>query len=199
MKCKSLCLVLLPAVLAGCAVAQESRQDISLSATGLLKTDVSGGAITQAKSNMVLGGLASYRFMLTPRSALEVNYQYSQMAFHYSAFPSARVASRYQEISGAYVYSRNYGNWNPFVEGGVGGFIFSPLQNGGTTTYSVSQNTNIGALYGVGVAYQISPSFDVRAEYRGLILKYPSFNQSDFRTGVYANFSNPAIGVAYHF
>jgi opacity protein-like surface antigen len=141
--------------------------------------------------------------MLTPRSALELNYQYSQMAFHYPTFAAsngyARVHARYQEISGAYVYSRNYGRYNPFVEAGIGGFIFSPLQDGGTTTYSVAQNTNIGAMYGAGLAYQISPSFDIRVEYRGLLMKVPSFSNNDFRTGVYTNWSNPAIGIAYHF
>jgi opacity protein-like surface antigen len=203
MKRKSLCLVLLPAALAVGAMAQESRQDISLSASTILKTNVTGGGINNATSTWVVGGLASYRYMLTPRSALEVNYQYSQMTFHYPTFSSdvgyARIHSRYQEISGAYVYNMNFGNFNPFVEAGVGGFIFSPLQDGGTSTYTVSQNTNIGAMYGAGLAYQISPSFDIRAEYRGLLLKYPSFNQTDFRTGVYTNFSNPVIGIAYHF
>jgi outer membrane immunogenic protein len=205
MKCKSLLVVLLPAALAVGAMAQESRQDVSLSATAIVGIDVSGSGLTNVTSTTSLGGLASYRYMLTPRSALEVNYQYSQMAFHYPSFAATdgyiRVHSRYQEISGAYVYSRNYGRYNPFVEAGIGGFIFSPIQDGGTSIYDVSRNTNIGAFYGAGLAYQISPSFDIRAEYRGLLIKVPSFNapNNSTRTGVYTNWSNPVIGIAYHF
>jgi len=205
MKCKSLLVVLLPAALAVGAMAQESRQDVSLSATGLIGIDVSGSGLTNVKSDSSLGGLASYRYMLTPRSALEVNYQYSQTRFTYPTFASSNgfgyVHSRFQEISGAYVYSRNYGRWNPFVEAGIGGFIFSPIFDSGTSSYSLARNTNIGAFYGAGVAYQITPSFDIRAEYRGLLIKVPSFNAPNdaYRTGVYTNWSNPALGIAYHF
>jgi len=46
--------------------------------------------------------------------------------------------------------------------------IFLPIRNTGTTSLDVKQQTDIGALYGAGIAYEISPSFDVRAEYRDL-------------------------------
>jgi opacity protein-like surface antigen len=192
MKVKSLWLVLLPALAVG-AAAQESRQDISLSPTAFVGTGVKG---TPAEGSATsLGGLASYRYMLTPRSGLELNYQYSETAFTYPGFYCSaqagcsplRVKARFQELSGAYVYNRNYGNFNPFVEGGLGGLI------------DVAQNTNIGVFYGAGLAYQISPSFDVRVEYRGLIAKIPSFSIPGARTGIYDNISNPVIGIAYHF
>ena len=35
------------------------------------------------------------------------------------------VHDRFQEISGAYVHNFTYKNFNPFLEGGPGGFIFS--------------------------------------------------------------------------
>ena len=92
-----------------------------------------------------------------------------------------------------------FGNFNPFAEAGVGGYVFSPIKDPGTSVFDVAQNTNIGAFYGVGVAYQISPSFDIRAEYRGLIIKIPSFSLPGARTGVYQNVNDPVIGIAYHF
>jgi opacity protein-like surface antigen len=198
MKCKSLWLVLLPALAVG-AVAQESRQDISVSGSGILSTSVSGNP--SVSSNNAFGGLVSYRYMLTPRSGLELNYQYGQTQFHYGGFyPSpVYVDSRFQELSGAYVYNRNYGNFNPFVEAGIGGYVFSPIKGSQTSVTDVSQNTNIGVFYGGGVAYQISPSFDIRAEYRGLIIKEPSFSIPGLRTGLYQNLNNPVIGIAYHF
>jgi outer membrane immunogenic protein len=49
------------------------------------------------------------------------------------------------------------------------------------------------------VAYEISPSFDVRAEYRGFLLKAPDFGLSEFKSNRYEVISMPTIGIAYHF
>ena len=76
----------------------------------------------QVHSNTGIGGLASYRFMLTPSSALEVNYGIDyQNKMHYiiSNTNNVQVTSRDQEASGAYVRSFVFRKWNPFVEGGV--------------------------------------------------------------------------------
>ena len=50
--------------------AQESRQDVSISATGAFAPDVYGNAVKKSTTTTI-GLLASYRYMLTPRSALE--------------------------------------------------------------------------------------------------------------------------------
>ena len=83
--------------------------------------------------------------------------------------------SRQQEITGAYVYSRTYGRYNPFLQAGIGGMIFTPIKDNGTSNLDTKQNTNIGALFGGGLAYEISPSFDIRVEYRGFVTKAPDF------------------------
>jgi len=85
------------------------------------------------------------------------------------------------------------------VEGGPGGYIFGPIQDQTTQTLNASRNTNVGVLYGAGIAYELSPSWDIRAEYRGIVVKSPSFGQSNLGTGRYYNIFNPVIGVAYHF
>ena len=54
--------------------AQESRQDISLSGTGVIEPFIASSTDVQVHSNYALGALLSYRFMLTPSSALEANY-----------------------------------------------------------------------------------------------------------------------------
>jgi outer membrane immunogenic protein len=36
-------------------------------------------------------------------------------------------------------------------------------------------------------------------QYRGIVVKSPSFNQENLRTNRYYNISDPSIGVAYHF
>ena len=73
---KTLLLFLLLPFLAVASQAQESRQDISLSVTGIFPLFITGNDVQQT-GTYGLGGLVSYRYMLTPRSGLEVNYQYS--------------------------------------------------------------------------------------------------------------------------
>ncbi len=56
----------------------------------------------------------------------------------------------------------------------------------------MKQQTSIGGLYGGGIAYEISPSFDIRAEYRGFVTKVPTFGDSQFTTNKWYNIYNPA-------
>ncbi|HEX4039890.1 MAG TPA: outer membrane beta-barrel protein [Acidobacteriaceae bacterium] len=196
-------LLLLP-LMALPAFAQESRQDISLSESGIIAPYAAGNAVQLHSTVGLYGGLVSYRYLLTPHSGLELNYQYNQNVQHFTwNAGSYRVHDRIQEISGAYVRSFNFRNWNPFVEVGAAGVLFSPIDDAKTQylTSSISRNTTVGALYGAGFAYEISPSFDIRGEYRGLILKTPTFNfpGNETKTNVYYNIFDPVIGIAYHF
>jgi outer membrane immunogenic protein len=188
-------------MLASAGFAQESRQDASVSVIGVFAPQVNGNAV-QVNPTATVGFLGSYRYMLTPRSALELNYSFAQYSTRYSTsfLPNVRIHTRQQEISGAYVYNfRSYKNFNPFLEAGVGGLIFTPIRDYGTTNFDTKQNTNVGALFGGGVAYELSPSWDVRVEYRGFVVKTPDFGLSNFKTNVWEVISLPAVGVAYHF
>jgi len=188
-------------LVAAAGFAQESRQDASVSAMGVFAPQVTGNAV-QLNATSAVGFLASYRYMLTPRSALELNYSFAQNsdAFRTSFLPNGRVHTRQQEISGAYVFNfRSYRNFNPFVEAGVGGLIFSPIRDERTNLLDTKQNTNIGGLFGGGVAYELSPSWDIRAQYRGWVVKAPDFGLTNFKTSRYEVISMPTIGMAYHF
>jgi outer membrane immunogenic protein len=198
-------------LLAACAVAgraQESRQDISLSGIGIIEPFIASSTDVQVHSNYALGGLVSYRFMLTPNSALEANYSMTyQNTFRFIVGNTnvVKVLTRTQEISGAYVRSFTYRKFNPFLEAGPSGLIFLPIRNSGTTSLDVKQQTAVAAMYGAGFAYEISPSFDIRAEYRGFFTKVPNFGQGsgtnavNLTTNKWFNINEPTIGVAYHF
>jgi outer membrane immunogenic protein len=193
-------LLLLIGITTTAAFAQESRQEFSLSGEAIAGPQVYGNTVTQTST--VSGGfLASYRYMLTPRSALEVNYGWAHNSQKFETNPlSIRVHTRQQEFSAAYVYTRNYRNFNPFAELGIGVLTFTPLRDPGTTDLdAVKTNKSFGGLAGVGLAYELSPSFDVRAEYRGFLAKAPNFNEANFKTGRYEWFSIPTIGISYHF
>ena len=186
---------------AAAGYAQESRQDISVSGFDLLGPTVHGNDVTLRPSNTG-GVLLSYRYLLTPHSALELNYSFAQNTnyFQYSGDLRGAVHTRQQELTAAYVYGLTFKRYNPFLEAGVGGVQFTPILEG-SSNLDVKSNTGIGALFGGGVAYEVSPSFDVRLEYRALFVKAPDYKlpQNDFKTGRYEVVSMPAIGIAYHF
>jgi len=184
--------------------AQESRQDFSISGIGLIEPYISSQTDVQVSANRAFGALASYRFMLTPTAAVEANYGITYAnKIHYVISNTNHyiVNTRTQEISGAFVKSFNFKKWNPFVEGGPAGYIFLPIRNTGTTSVDVKQQTQIGAMYGAGFAYEISPSFDIRGEYRGYVTKVPTFNDAvdNLTTNKWYNIYVPTVGVAYHF
>jgi opacity protein-like surface antigen len=181
--------------------AQESRQDVSVSGTGWVEPFIAASTDVQVHSTTAYGVLASYRFMLTPSSALEANYgiTYQNSITFYANPNTYPVLTRTQEVSMAYVRSFTFHKFNPFVEAGPGAFIFIPIVNSGTKSLDVKQETDLGAIYGAGVAYEISPSFDVRAEFRGMVTKVPNFNWAQFNTNKWYNIYNPTLGVAYHF
>lgn len=199
--------ICLLAVCAPAIRAQESRQDISLSGTALIEPYKASSTDVEVHSTTAYGGLASYRFMLTPTSALEANYGITyQNKISYlinSGELNIGVLTRTQEISGAYVRSFVFKNFNPFVEAGPAAIIFLPIYNSGTKTLDAHQQTEVGAMYGAGFAYEVSPSFDVRVEYRALVTKVPTFGEDaigfSFKTNEWYNISVPTIGVAYHF
>ncbi len=187
--------------------AQESRQDISLSGFGLIEPFVASSTDVQVHSTTAYGALLSYRFMLTPNSALEANYgiTYQNSLTYFTNPLYVPIQTRTQEISGAYVRSFTFKKFNPFVEGGPAALIFLPIRNSGTKTLDAKQQTSIGGLYGAGIAYEISPSFDIRAEYRGIVTKVPNFGLGsgsstiNLSTNKWFNVYEPTIGVAYHF
>jgi opacity protein-like surface antigen len=181
--------------------AQESRQDASISGFDLITPSVHGNTPVQIKTSNTVGVLGSYRYMLTPKSALEVNYSYAQNTNYYQYAGIQQylpIHTLQQEFSAAYVYSLNFHRYSPFVEAGPGAMIFSPVKDFGTARQDAKRNTNIGAIFGAGVAYELSPSFDLRAEFRGFFVKAPSFID-DFKTNRYTVIMTPSIGVAYHF
>jgi opacity protein-like surface antigen len=193
-------LALLLAISAAAGRAQESRQDVSVSGSAIIEPFISSSTDVKVSAKRGFGALFSYRFMLTPRGAVEANYAYTQNSIHY-VLPSAdqNVNTRLQEATAGYVYNFNFRKFNPFVEAGGGALFWGNIRNLGTTTLDVKSQTTIVGLYGAGIAYEISPSFDIRAEYRGIVSKVPNFGDPKFTTNRWYNIYNPTLGVAYHF
>lgn len=190
---------LLP-LLAVSGFAQESRQDLSMSFVGTLQPTVTGNAVTQT-STKGIGDLIEYRFMLNPSNALQGNYQYSQFTQKYvSPFSNARIHTRFQEGSVEFVHSFVYKKFNPFVAAGGGIFFWNPIDDTHTTTLLAGKSKSIGFIIGGGIAYELSPSWDLRVEYRGIVMKDNYFGMSIYNTNRFEwIMSQPAVGFAYHF
>jgi outer membrane immunogenic protein len=183
------------------AFGQESRQDVSLSAVGNFIPTIHGSTGTYTTTNDTLGALASYRYLLTPHSGLEVNYGFTQNTPTY-VVPGTlnnQIHARDQEFSAAYVYNMTFKRYNPFIEAGPGVMFYSPIHDFQTNYLDTKRSTTLGGVGGAGVAYELSPSFDIRAEYRGFLGKTPNFGITDFSTNRYRWNSQVAIGLAYHF
>jgi len=193
-------------LVAAVAHGQESRQDASISYSGLFSPTVVGNAVHESATIGDFGILGSYRYLLTPRGAVEANYGYNRFISKF-AVPSVgtpRAHTQFQEFSAQYVYSAfSFHNLFPFVEAGVGGYFFGIINDNKTneTSLTLKGTTAIGFPYGGGVAYELSPSFDIRVAYRGIIVKAPEYGSAGnaLRTNRYENIINPVIGVAYHF
>jgi outer membrane immunogenic protein len=185
---------------AAAACAHESRQDVSISGTAIIGPTIHGADNVQQSMTGAAGALLSYRYMLTPRSALEMNYSWgqNQQKYFVNNF-SYRIHSRQQEVSAAYVYSMTFKRYNPFVELGVGTMIFTPILDNRTLQLNTKSTKGVGALGGGGLAYELSPSWDIRMEYRAFLTKTPSFGQDNLKTNRYEVISIPSVGVAFHF
>lgn len=199
MKKLFLLICLLP-MLAAAGFAQQSRQDASASFVGTFQPTIYGNGVTQT-SSFGKGVLLGYRFMLTPSSALQANWQYSRFTTHFVApFSQATVYGSMQEGSISYVRSFVYKKFNPFVEGGVALLMYTPIDNTHTTTNQGMRSKNPAGVFGGGIAYELSPSWDLRVDYRAFISYANHFGMPEFKTDRYEYFINqPSIGFAYHF
>ena len=186
------------------ALAQESRQDASVSYSALFSPEVVGNGIRQTGTVAQLGVLGSYRYLLTPRGAVEANYGYNRYVNKYNSNLGVnyREHTQFQEFSAEYVYSAfSYRNFFPFIEGGVGAYFFGAINDSKSNFFPGKSATAIGVPFGAGVAYEINPSFDIRVQYRAIVVKAPSLNPTGnvTNTNRYEVISNPVIGIAYHF
>ena len=195
----------LVSLLAACAAAgraQESRQDISLSGTALIEPFMASSTDVQVNSTTAYGALVSYRFMLTPTSALEANYGITyQNSIGYYVNPNHyKILTRTQEISGAFVTSFVFKNWNPFVEAGPAGFIFLPIVNSGHH-HPRRQAADRGRR---PCTAPVSPTKSAPASTsaRNIAAWSPRCPHSATRNSpptAGTTFPIPTIGVAYHF
>jgi len=61
------------------------------------------------------------------------------------------------------------------------------------------QETKGAFLYRGGADYRLTNHFSIRAEYRGLVYKAPSFNLANLNTDSWTHVAQPSAGIVFRF
>jgi opacity protein-like surface antigen len=184
------------------AAAQEYRSDAAVSFTGVFNKGSAGNGLSQDPTNSG-GFLASYRLAFGNHSGVELNYGYSRSSQNYTdAFlgPLAGQQANVHEATAAYVFSLNRsGRLDPFVLGGGGALIFSPVGNFFSSITEADTQAKGTFLYGAGVDYRLMRGLGLRLQYRGLVYEAPDFGLSALSTGSWTHTAEPSVGLVFRF
>jgi opacity protein-like surface antigen len=189
-------------VAAAVAGAQDGRLDAAISGFGFFTKDASGNKVSQTSTNSG-GPLLSLRYFMGTHSGLEFNYGHTRNSQFYSTtVPSlADQQTNIHEFSADYVYKLGK-IWkvNPFVMGGGGVLLFSPVSS--STILGVpgaSRQAEGTFLYGAGLDYHLLGRLGLRLQYRGFLYRAPDFFNTTFSTGKWTQSAEPAVGLTFRF
>jgi len=188
---------------ASVSLAQESRSEVSASVTGNFTKESDGNGIAQTPSQSA-GFLANYRFALSPRSAVELNYGYTRNDQNYNFgipfFGSSSIQANVHEATAAYVLApQAIGRLKPFLLAGGGALIFNPTNTFGNSFIGAETQAKGAFLYGAGLDYKLVSGIALRLQYRGLVYKAPDFNVPGFSTGSWGHMAEPTAGIVFRF
>jgi outer membrane immunogenic protein len=181
------------------AVAQENRSEISIQGTGFFTKDTVGNGIFQDGSETG-GFLVGYRYNFNRWLAAQADYGYDRNTQFYFGGTAARVQSDIHQITGeAVVKLPTFARLQPYALAGAGALVFDPTGNSGGGFAGATLETKAAFVYGVGADYAFSRHFSLRAEYRGLVYKAPSFNVASLNTGSWTQIAQPSAGIVFRF
>ena len=199
---KIVLIVFLLAVCAAAGRAQESRQDISISGSALIEPFIASSTDVQVHSTTAYGALASYRFMLTPTSALEANYGITyQNRIHYFVNPEQlRSPDAHPGDLRRFCAFLRLQELQSLCGGGPAGFIFLPIRQ---LRPADPRRSNSRPRSAPSTA-RASPTKSAPASTSAPISR-PGHQGAHFRrqsqldTNKWCNIYEPVVGVAYHF
>ena len=162
-----------------------------------------------------LGLLAGFHHQIKPVEGYNINFGYTRLTENYQrnngatdpatgvtsgTYTRGSVPTDVYEVSSMYVVKRPQvgRQYQPFAEAGGGALIFAP------TAAPFKGHTSVRAAFafGGGVEYRMGYHLGLRAEYRGLLYKYPDFGDVLTQVPVSKFFtvtSEPSISLVYRF
>jgi outer membrane immunogenic protein len=181
------------------AVAQEIRSEVSVQGTGFFTKNSKGNGIRE-RATETGGVLFDYRYNLNSWLAAEVTYGHGRNTQIYSGTTPARVQANLNQFTGAAVMKLPaFARLQPYVLAGGGSLVLSPTRNAGGTFAGATRQARGAFLYGVGADYALTNHFSLRAEYRALVYKAPSFHLSSLNTNAWTHLAEPSVGLVFRF
>lgn len=179
-----------------------------------IENGTSGGFLTQSlhpSANLV----ATFRQSFRPLLGYSINVGYTRAAEHNTnnagaELPGTRsnfyVPNNVWELSFSHVAQMHITHrLTGFTDEGAGFMAFQPAKRGSTTTIPIPGGccavvgTNFRPLivFGAGADYHFNPQWALRAEYRGLLYKYPDYGQG--LPKLITITSEPTVSLTYTF
>jgi opacity protein-like surface antigen len=186
----------------GCAAAQ-AQTDVAASLYGAFSGTTNGNGIVQSPSNAA-GGLFEVRHIANPIVGYEATYAFNRANQVYTSSGSvcglvceplapAAVSANAHEITADWVASLKLANLRPFALAGVGVLIDVP--SGGQAGTNTA--TKPVFVYGAGLDWGLLPHLGLRLQYRGNLYRAPALTSVFMSTGVFAQTSEPMLGVFF--
>ena len=137
---------------------------------------------------------------LTVGLAAEASYGYDHNTQMYFGSTPARVQADIHQFTGSAVFKLpGFARIQPYALAGGGALIFDPTGNADFSFAGATQEARGTFLYGVGGDYVLTKHWSLRAEYRGLVYKAPSFNLSSLHTDTWTHLAQPSAGIVFRF
>lgn len=212
MKCKLFAGLVSLGLLVTAAHAQEgTRNDITLSVSGIFQQSTSGNGVNQSGQDQP-GYMATYRHFFTDHQGIEFNYGWAQFNQQYSGIGGSslnlsglgltsgreNVLANTSEANVSYVF--RFAAWHklsPFVNAGTGVLVFDPLSHAlGSGTLDTFVTPDF--VYGGGADFAATKHFDIRLGYRGHVFQSARFGIAQLSTGSIAHMAEPFAGVSFH-
>jgi len=176
--------------------SETSGHEVAVQAFGSFVTGTTQNGIDNNATHSG-GVLGSYRYFFSTHHGVEGNYGYALNTQSYaSPAGAAGVKTNSHELSGAYILRLPFRNVvTPFALAGVAALVFDPKEFTGANT-----QTRAAFVYGAGADFNLSQHVFVRAEYRGFVYNYPTYDLPAF-AGLdrVTHRAEPSVGFGYRF
>jgi outer membrane immunogenic protein len=196
-KVNSLLTLLAASVMVGLpAYSQEGyRSEATVQGMGSFVKETTQSGIKQDATNTG-GFLAGYRFYFTRHLGAEINYGYTlNTQKYYLSSGMTGVKSYSHETTGALVYRVPFKKLNVFALAGAGAIVFNPKDIAG-----VDYQARAAFVYGGGADYDLTHRLFLRAEYRGLVYKSPTYNIAGLAGADHTTHrAEPSVGLGFRF
>ena len=172
-----------------------ARQDVAVQAFGSFLTSTTQDGVHNSATNSG-GVLGSYRYFFSKHHGVEGDYAYTLNTQTYSSTAGAiGVKTHSHEMFGEYVFRMPLHKVTPFALAGAGALVFDPKD-----FKAASSQTRAAFVYGGGADLNLAHHIFMRAQYRGLVYKSPTYDLHAI-AGMdrITHRAEPSIGFGYRF